>query len=110
MPDKRPPEKPVAVMLARAVDALPDGHASPGGVQYEQNWDGYRLVGFSTAKPYLQSRRGADPPTPSSEIAAAVATMGDVVVVDGELVHHRGGHRSGTWSSSYSARLSRSIT
>ena len=36
---------PVEVMLARAVDAVPAAYALPGGVQYEQKWDGYRLVG-----------------------------------------------------------------
>ena len=72
-------------MLARAVDAVPGAHALPGGVQYEQKWDGYRLVGFSAPRPYLQSRRGADLTDAFPEIAAAVATLGDVVV-DGELV------------------------
>jgi ATP-dependent DNA ligase len=54
-------------------------------VQYEHKWDGYRLVGFSTPKPHLQSRRGADLTDAFPEIAAAVATLGDVVI-DGELV------------------------
>jgi ATP-dependent DNA ligase len=85
MSDTRPLRPPVDVMLARAVDSLPGAHALPGGVQYEQKWDGYRLVGFSTPKPHLQSRRGADLTDAFPEIAAAVATTGDVVV-DGELV------------------------
>jgi ATP-dependent DNA ligase len=76
---------PVDVMLARAVDSVPAAHALPGGVQYEQKWDGYRLVGFSTPRPYLQSRRGADLTEAFPEVAAAVGTLGDVVV-DGELV------------------------
>src|SRR3954463_14344665 len=76
---------PVEVMLARAVDTVPGAHALPGGVQYEQKWDGYRLVGFSTPTPYLQSRRGADLTDAVPEIAAAVARL-PAVVVDGELV------------------------
>ena len=47
MVEKRPLRPPVEVMLARAVDAVPGAHALPGGVQYEQKWDGYRLVAFS---------------------------------------------------------------
>src|SRR3954470_11820605 len=85
MPEKRTLRPPVDVMLARAVDGLPGTHALPGGVQYEQKWDGYRLVGFSTPRPFLQSRRGADLTDAFPEIAAAVATLPDVVV-DGELV------------------------
>ena len=85
MEETRPLRPPVEVMLARAVDAVPGVHALPGGVQYEQKWDGYRLVGFSTPRPHLQSRRGADLTDAFPEIAAAVATLGDVVV-DGELV------------------------
>src|SRR6478735_6685100 len=85
MSEKRRLRPPVDVMLARAVDAVPGVHALPGGVQFEQKWDGYRLVGFSTPRPFLQSRRGADLTDAFPEIAAAVATLGDVVV-DGELV------------------------
>src|SRR5689334_3413959 len=76
---------PVDVMLARAVQRLPQAFALPGGVQYEQKWDGYRLVAFSSPRPYLQSRRGADLTAGFPEIAAAVATLPDVVI-DGELV------------------------
>src|SRR3954470_18043154 len=85
MPAKGTLRPPVEGMLARAVDSLPAAHALPGGVQYEQKWDGYRLVGFSTPRPFLQSRRGADLTAAFPEIAAAVATLDDVVV-DGELV------------------------
>ena len=85
MKETRPLRPPVEVMLARAVDAVPGAHALPGGVQYEQKWDGYRLVGFSAPEPHLQSRRGADLTEAFPEIAAAVARLGDVVV-DGELV------------------------
>lgn len=76
---------PIEVMLARAVGSVPAPTALPGGVQYEQKWDGYRLVGFGTPRPFLQSRRGADLTEAFPEIAIAVATLGDAVV-DGELV------------------------
>ena len=80
-----PVRPPVDVMLARAVPTLPRATALPGGVQYEQKWDGYRLIAFSAPRPYLQSRRGADLTTGYPDIAEAVAALGDVVV-DGELV------------------------
>ncbi len=57
----------------------------PGGVLYEQKWDGYRLVAFTSPRPYLQSRRGADLTVGFPEIAEAVASLPDVVL-DGELV------------------------
>ena len=80
-----PVRPPVDVMLARAVPTLPRATALPGGVQYEQKWDGYRLVAFSAPRPYLQSRRGAELTAGYPDIAEAVAALGDVVV-DGELV------------------------
>ena len=80
-----PVRPPVDVMLARAVQALPPAFALPGGVHYEQKWDGYRLVAFTSPRPYLQSRRGADLTVGFPEIAEAVASLPDVVV-DGELV------------------------
>ncbi len=43
---------PIQVMLARAVGSVPAPTALPGGVQYEQKWDGYRLVGFGTPSPF----------------------------------------------------------
>ena len=76
---------PVEVMLARAVDSVPTAFALSGGVQYEQKWDGYRLVAFGGPRPYLQSRRGAELTDAFPDVAAAVATLPDVVL-DGELV------------------------
>src|SRR3954468_2219621 len=85
MPAKGTLRPPVEVMLARAVDSLPAAHALPGGVQYEQKWDGYRLVSFNTPRPSLQSRRGADLTAAFPEIADAVGALPDAVL-DGELV------------------------
>ena len=42
-------------------------------MQYEQKWDGYRLVAFSSAPPVLQSRPGADLTDAFPEIAVVVA-------------------------------------
>jgi ATP-dependent DNA ligase len=80
-----PLTRPVEVMLARAVNALPAASALAGGVLYEQKWDGYRLVAFNRPRPSLQSRRGADLTAAFPEVAAAVGTLPDVVL-DGELV------------------------
>ena len=73
MEETPPLRPPVEVMLARAVDAGPGAHALPGGVRYEQKWDGYRLVAFTSPRPHLQSRRGADLTEAFPEIADAVA-------------------------------------
>src|SRR5215210_2038457 len=72
-------------MLARAVDRVPNENALPGGVQYEQKWDGYRAVAFN-AEPFLQSRRGADLTASFPEITTAIAQLLPKCVLDGELV------------------------
>jgi ATP-dependent DNA ligase len=71
-------------MLARAVDDAPRENALPGGVQYEQKWDGYRAV-FQRQAVFLQSRRGADLTASFPEITAAVALLPECVL-DGQLV------------------------
>src|SRR4051812_1720925 len=80
-----PLTRPVEVMLARAVTAVPAASALRGGVLFEQKWDGYRLVAFSAPRPALQSRRGADLTEAFPEIADAVGALPDAVL-DGELV------------------------
>jgi ATP-dependent DNA ligase len=72
-------------MLARAVTALPAASALRAGVLYEHKWDGYRVVAFTTARPSLQSRRGADLTAAFPEIGDAVGALPDAVL-DGELV------------------------
>jgi ATP-dependent DNA ligase len=79
------PTPPVEVMLARAVDRVPDERALPRGVQYEQKWDGYRAVAFNAEPVFVQSRRGADLTASFPEITAAVARL-PRCVLDGELV------------------------
>ena len=76
---------PVEVMLARPVDRLPAANALPGGVQYEQKWDGYRVVAFGGDDVYLQSRRGANLTAAFPEVAGAVGQLPSCVV-DGEVV------------------------
>src|SRR5215213_1573527 len=76
---------PVEVMLARAVSSVPAAFALPGGVLFEQKWDGYRMVAFAGSEVRLQSRRGADLTEGFAEVAAAVGELPEVVL-DGELV------------------------
>ena len=54
-------------------------------MQYEQKWDGYRLLAFNADGVFLQSRRGANLTVAFPEVASAVAQLPDCVV-DGELV------------------------
>jgi ATP-dependent DNA ligase len=77
-------------MLARAVASVPTAFALPGGVLFEQKWDGYRMVAFAGDAVRLQSRRGADLTVGFAEVAAAVGELPDVVL-DGELVIWDGG-------------------
>ena len=57
----------------RAVPALPAASALPGGVQYEQKWDGYRLVAFR-APPFTYSPAAGWGLRPELTLDAADAT------------------------------------
>jgi ATP-dependent DNA ligase len=76
---------PLEVMLARAVQAVPQENALPGGVQYEQKSDGYRTVVFNSDRVFVQSRRGADLTISFPELASSIAALPSCVL-DGELV------------------------
>jgi len=76
---------PLEVMLARRVERIPAGSALPGGVLYEQKWDGYRLVAFNTEPAFLQSRRGANLTAAFPEVVSAICELPECVL-DGELV------------------------
>jgi ATP-dependent DNA ligase len=85
-----PPELagPVAVQLAKPVNAIPPPHALSGGCRYEPKWDGYRLVvvrqGNSTR---LWSKQGRDLTDRFPDVvAASVAQVPAGTVVDGEVV------------------------
>ncbi|EMY33575.1 ATP dependent DNA ligase [Arthrobacter crystallopoietes BAB-32] len=83
--DLRPP---VAVALARGVDAIPKADALPGGCRYEPKWDGFRAAlirdSDSTA---LWSRQGKDLTRWFPDlIKAAEAQIPPGCIIDGEAV------------------------
>jgi ATP-dependent DNA ligase len=70
-------------MLARTVSSLPTG----SGWAFEPKFDGYRVLAFrSRARVELQSRQQRILTAHFPDVAAAVAGLGDEVVLDGELV------------------------
>jgi ATP-dependent DNA ligase len=75
---------PVEPMLAKAVDALPEGD----GWLYEPKWDGFRALAFRDgAELYLQSRELKPLDRYFPELAAPLlATLPERCVVDGEIV------------------------
>lgn len=79
---------PVQLMLARAVETIPEVGALPGGAVYEPKWDGYRaIVTRDSDTTRVWSRRGTDLTTRFPDVAAAAAEqIPPGCVVDGELV------------------------
>ena len=70
-------------MLARTVSNLPTG----SGWAFEPKFDGYRVLAFrSRARVELQSRQQRNLTAHFPDVAAAIAGLGDEVVLDGELV------------------------
>ena len=67
---------PVAVELAKPVQAVPRVDALPGGCLYEPKWDGYRLVIVrSGASTRLWSKQGRDLTDRFPDIAAAAVAQ-----------------------------------
>src|SRR3954447_5997373 len=70
-------------MLARTVSNLPTG----SGWAFEPKFDGYRVLAFrSRARVELQSRQQRILTAHFPDVTAAIAGLGDEVVLDGELV------------------------
>lgn len=84
-----PPVKP---MLARPAQSIPDGDE----LLFEPKWDGFRcLVFYDGTEITLQSRSGKPLNRYFPEVLAELtATLGDPVVLDGELVVATGGRLS----------------
>ncbi|MET9700001.1 ATP-dependent DNA ligase [Streptomyces sp. NPDC006529] len=83
-----PPFEP---MLALAAEALPGPGVLAGGIAFEQKFDGFRALLFTTAepggRPLLQSRRGALLQGRFPDlVAAADAQLPAGLVLDGELL------------------------
>lgn len=83
---------PLTPILARAADVLPREGELPGTLYFEAKMDGFRAIGFvRDGAVLLQGRRGGDLTRAFPEIARALVSVGVDLVVDGELVVHRGG-------------------
>jgi ATP-dependent DNA ligase len=90
-----------APMLARAVDAVPEPGAVPGGLSYEPKWDGFRGIvgvehaeagGGTSGRAVVEiGSRGSKPLTRYfPELVAAFAAQLPACVLDGEIVLQRG--------------------
>lgn len=78
---------PLPTALARPAESLPFETALPGGTRYEPKMDGARLTAHHVdGKVALWSRRAADLTTAFPELVAAVRTLPEGSVVDGEVV------------------------
>lgn len=76
-----PLDLPLAPMLARAADRIPEG------LVYEPKWDGWRcLLARDGADIRLWSRRGTDLTAFFPELVAAAAELPERCVLDGEVV------------------------
>jgi ATP-dependent DNA ligase len=83
---------PLTPILARPADVLPREGELPGDLCFEAKMDGFRAIGFvREGTVLLQGRRGGDLTRAFPEIAQALVALGVDLVVDGELVVHRGG-------------------
>lgn len=83
---------PLEPMLARSVDVLPGPTALPGGTVYEPKYDGYRLLVLAGgSRAFLQSRNRTDLTVGFPEIADAARSLGEDVVLDGEVIIYREG-------------------
>lgn len=79
---------PVTLMLARAIDVIPEPGALPGGCGYELKLDGWRAcVHRGPGRASVWSRAGTDLTVRFPDVAAAVtAQVPAGTVLDGELV------------------------
>jgi ATP-dependent DNA ligase len=87
-----PVTPPVAPMLAKAVDAVPDPDSVPGGLLYEPKWDGFRCIVFRDGNDVVLGSRGEKPLTRYfPELVEALRhNVPERCVVDGEIVVRTG--------------------
>ncbi|SEB42763.1 ATP-dependent DNA ligase [Paramicrobacterium humi] len=96
-------ESPVAPMLARAVDAVPEPDSVEGGLAYEPKWDGFRGIAYVDGPRCEIGSRGSKPLTRYfPELVAALTEQLRVpCVLDGEIVVRTGtpGHEHLDWEA-----------
>ncbi|MCX7521456.1 ATP-dependent DNA ligase [Microbacterium sp. STN6] len=83
---------PVAPMLAKAVDAVPEADSVPGGLLYEPKWDGFRgIVSFDGDRVEIGSRGSKMLTRYFPELTDAFARLlPEPCVLDGEIVLQSG--------------------
>ena len=81
-------KNPIAPMLAKAVDAVPDADSVDGGLSYEPKWDGFRAIVYADGHDIQIGSRGSKPLTRYfPELVAAFAEqLTEPCVLDGEIV------------------------
>ncbi len=84
---------PVAPMLAKATDGVPEPDAVPGGLAYEPKWDGFRAIAYVDGEHVELGSRGSKPLTRyfpelvdafRRQVRGPVALDGEIVVRTGE--------------------------
>jgi len=80
--------EPVAPMLAKAVDAVPEPDAVPGGYSYEPKWDGFRGIAYADGADVEIASRGSKPLTRyfPELVDALTRLLPAPCVLDGEIV------------------------
>jgi ATP-dependent DNA ligase len=82
---------PIAPMLAKAVDAVPEPDAVTGGLSYEPKWDGFRAILYFDGENVELGSRGAKMLTRYfPEVVAAALRLPEPCVLDGEIVVRAG--------------------
>jgi ATP-dependent DNA ligase len=82
---------PVPPMLAKAVTAVPEPDAVPGGLSYEPKWDGFRAIVYVDGDSVEIGSRGSKMLTRYfPELVEAFRRLPHSCVLDGEIVLRRG--------------------
>jgi ATP-dependent DNA ligase len=97
------PSTPVAPMLAKAVDTVPEPDSVPGGLSYEPKWDGFRSIVYFDGDTVEIGSRGSKMLTRYfPELTDAFARLLPTpCVLDGEIVVRSGkpGHERLDWEA-----------
>jgi ATP-dependent DNA ligase len=86
------PSSPIAPMLAKAVNTVPDPDSVPGGLSYEPKWDGFRAIVYFDGTTVEIGSRGSKMLTRYfPELVDAFARLlPEPCVLDGEIVVRTG--------------------
>lgn len=90
-----------APMLARAVAAIPDPAATPGGLSFEPKWDGFRALISWDGEDVVIGSRGAKPLTRyfPELVSACREVLPEPCLLDGEIVVAHGDPARLSWEA-----------